>query len=165
MKTIRLLLALLTAALLATACSKAPDPAKQTSAPHVHNAPHGGILIELGDHAYQLELVRDNATGTLTAYVLDGHAENFVRITSPTFQLIAMPGGKFTPLTLHAVANPSTGETVGDTAQFVVQVDWLKTAPDFSGIFTIEIRGTKFTQVPYHLPEHPPLPPRRRQLG
>jgi hypothetical protein len=64
-----------------------------------------------------------------------------------------MPGGKFTPLTLAAVANPATNEKVGDTSQFEVQADWLKTAGSFSGIFTVEINGTKFEQVSYHLPK------------
>ena len=41
-----------------------------------------------------------------------------MRIAAPSFQLIAMPGGRFTPLVMQAVANPATGETVGDTSQF-----------------------------------------------
>ena len=156
--TIRLILTLAGVAFLATACSKSDSPAhdkksSHTHAAHVHVAPHGGTLIEIGDHAYNLELVRDNTAGKLTAYVLDGHAENFVRIAAPTLELVAMPGGKFTPLTLKAVANPGTGETVGNTSQFEVQADWLKTAADFSGIFTVEIKGTKFEQVTYHLPK------------
>jgi hypothetical protein len=85
------------------------------------------------------------------AYVFDGHADKFVRIKSPVIELIAMPGGKYTPVVLQAVANPSTGETVGDTSQFEVQADWLRTAGDFSGIFTVEIQGTIFEQVTYHL--------------
>jgi hypothetical protein len=149
-----LLLTLAATALLATACSKSHDhDKKSSSAGHVHVAPHGGTLVEIGDHVYNLELVRDNAAGKLTAYVLDGHAENFVRIAAPSFPLIAMPGGQYTPLVMKAVANASTGETVGDTSQFEVQADWLKDAPDFSGIFTIEIKGTKFEQVAYHLPK------------
>ena len=154
--------------LLSTACSKSdrPDLNQKSSAPapHVHSAPHGGTLIEIGDHAYNLELVRDSAAGTLTAYVLDGHAENFVRIASLAIELIAMPSGQYTPLTLRGVANPSTGETIGDTSQFAVQADWLKTAGGFSGIFTIEIKGTKFEQVSYRVPK-PSLAPPRRQLG
>ncbi|MSU67532.1 MAG: hypothetical protein EXS40_03010 [Opitutaceae bacterium] len=165
----RLLPILAAVALLATACSKSDHAAhdhdkKSAHSAHVHSAPHGGTLVEIGDHAYNLELVRDSAAGTLTAYVLDGHAENFVRIASLAIELIAMPSGQYTPLTLRAVANPSTGETIGDTSQFAVQADWLKTAADFSGIFTVEIKGTKFEQVPYHLPKQSP-PPRRPQLG
>jgi hypothetical protein len=83
--------------------------------------------------------------------VLDGHAENFVRLAAPTLELVAMPGGKFTPLTLKAVANPGTGEKVGDTSQFEVQADWLKTTGSFAGIFTIEIKGTVFKDVAFSL--------------
>jgi hypothetical protein len=168
--TTRLLLALVGIAFLATACSKSDsgDPHKKsapTRAVHVRTAPHGGTLIGIGDHAYNLELLRDPATGNLTAWVLDGRAENFVRIAAPTLELVAMPGGKFTPLTLKAVANSSTGEKIGDTSQFEVQADWLRTAGDFSGIFTLVIKGTKFEQVSYRLQQYSPLPPHRRQLG
>src|SRR5687768_17743467 len=120
---------------------------------HEHRAPHGGTLVELGDHAYTVELVRDDAAGRLTAYVLDGHAENFVRLKAPTIELIAMPGGTLTRVSLQAVANPATGETVGDTSQFAAQAEWLKTAADFSGIFSLEVRGTKFDQIEYTLPK------------
>ena len=135
-----------------SACGKKVDSSEGHSG-HVHTAPHGGTLVELGEHAYSLELVRDRAAGKLTAYVFDGHAEKFVRIKSPTLELIAMPDGIYTRVSLKAVANPTTGESVGDTSQFEAQADWLKTANDFAGIFTIEIRGTKFEQVAYSLPK------------
>ena len=166
--TTRLFLALVGVAFLATACSKSDSHDKKsahTHAAHVHVAPNGGTLVEIGEHAYNLELLRDPATGKLTAWVLDGHAENFVRLAAPTLELVAMPGGKFTPLTLKAVANSSTGEKIGDTSQFEVQADWLRTAGDFSGIFTLVIKGTKFEQVSYRLQQYSPLPPHRRQLG
>jgi hypothetical protein len=120
---------------------------------HAHVAPHGGTLVELGDHAFNVELLRDPATGKLTAWILDAHAENFVRIKASALELVAMPGGQFTPLTLAAVANPATGETVGDTSQFEVQADWLKTVGAFAGIVTVEIRGTKFEKVGFSLPK------------
>ena len=152
MKPLRFILgALLIAA--GPACVKKTESGAATHGGHVHKAPHGGTLVELGEHAYNLELVRDNAGGKLTAYVLDGHAENFVRIKAPTIELIAMPGGKFTPVSLKAVANTTTGETVGDTSQFEAQADWLKTADDFAGIVTVEVRGTKFEKVSYELPK------------
>jgi hypothetical protein len=144
-----------------TACSKKSEHKDYSNVPtghdhsahasHAHTAPHGGTLVEIGEHAYNLELLRDATTGKLTAWILDGHAENFVRIKTQTLELVAMPGGKFTPLTLQAVANPSTGETGGDTSQFEVQADWLKTTANFSGIFTVEIKGTKFEKVEFHL--------------
>ena len=120
-------------------------------AEHEHRAPHGGILVELGDHAYTVELVRDDTAGRLTAYVLDAHAENFIRIKAPSIELIAMPGGTLTRVSLQPVANPATGETVGDTSQFAAPAEWLKSAGEFAGIFTVDIRGTKFEQVEYTL--------------
>src|SRR5688572_15561075 len=134
MRTLVLVLGLLGMVALA-GCGKKSESAAGKSGGHAHVAPYGGTLIELGDHAYSLELVRDAAAGKLTAYVLDGHAENFVRIKAPALELIAMPGGKYTPLSLKAVANTATGETVGDTSQFEMQADWLKTVGEFAGIF------------------------------
>ena len=48
---------------------------------HVHVAPHGGQLLEVGEHGsgFNLELLL-HPDGFLKIYVLDAHAENFVRI-------------------------------------------------------------------------------------
>lgn len=119
---------------------------------HVHRAPHGGTLVEVGQHAYNIELVRDPAAGKLTAYVLDGHAENFIRIAAPSFDLVAFTGGERRPVTLRAVANSATGETVGDTSQFEGQADWLKNTGEFPGeIPAVNIRGTTFQNVALYL--------------
>lgn len=119
---------------------------------HVHRAPHGGTLIEVGQHAYNLELVHDRAAGKLTVYVLDAHAENFVRIPAPQIELIAITGGERRPLALQAVANTATGETVGNTSQFEAQADWLKSVTEFPGTVTeVEIRGTKFRNLAIYL--------------
>jgi hypothetical protein len=154
MKSTRLGLALAGIAFLATACSKSDHQVhekKSAQTEHVHVAPHGGTLVEIGEHTYNVELLHDRAAGKFTAWVLDAHAENFVRLKAPELAFVAMPGGQFTPLKLGAVANPATGETVGNTSQFEVQADWLKTAGDFAGIFTVEINGTVYKDVAYAL--------------
>lgn len=148
----KLLLSLpfLVAALFLSACSKSHDHASHGG--HAHKAPHGGTLIEIGDHAYNLELVRDTSAGKLTAYVLDGHAENFVRISAPSIELTAITGGQKHTLSLKAVANTATGETVGNTSQFEATADWLKSGNELAGtIDSLEIKGTKFNQVGIHL--------------
>lgn len=134
-------------------CGKAPDAHLPASAPgsHIHVAPHGGTLVPLGEHAYNLELVRDADTGCLSLYVLDGHAENFIRITAPTIELVAIAGGERRPLNLRAVANSATGETVGDTSQFDGQADWLKKIDSFPGeILGLDLRETKFEKVAFY---------------
>lgn len=100
---------------------------------HVHVAPHGGTLVELGDHAANLEFVRDASAGKLTAYILDGHAENFLRIPSVGFQLVAQIQGRSETVSFKPVANPATGEKVGDTSQFEAQAEWIKSTPAFEG--------------------------------
>ena len=155
MKTYRpvpLLLLVAAPVLVVAGCGRNSSPNDDSDhARHEHVAPHGGTLVEIGDHAYNVELVRDRTEGKLSAWVLDGHAEDFVRLTSPSIELVAMPGGKYTPLSLQPVANPATGETAGDTSQFEAQADWLKTAGAFAGILTVEIKGTRYEQVPYAL--------------
>ena len=133
-------------------CSKSGHNHAASGGGHVHVAPHGGTLVEIGDHAYNLELLRDPAAGKLTAWVLDGHAENFVRIAAPAIELVALTGGQRRPLSLKAVANAGTGETVGNTSQFEAQADWLKSAGELPGtIEAIEIKGTTFRNIAIHL--------------
>jgi hypothetical protein len=141
-----------------SACAKKDDHAghdHSAHAAHVHTAPHGGTLVELGEHAFNLELVRDSAAGKLTAYVLDGHAEDFVRISAPSFT-VTIAGSKQS-LTLVAVANAATGEKVGATSQFEVTADSLKNTAALAGtIDSLTIRDNAFKSVSFSLPATKP---------
>lgn len=127
-----------------------------TTAPikHEHKPPHGGTPVVLGSEIYHLELVVDAGTGRLQAYVFDGELENFIRCAVPALTIEAKVNGTTQTLVLAAVANPATGETVGDTSLFEGQADWLKTARDFDGTLkSITIRGTTFTEVNFNFPK------------
>lgn len=151
--------AALATALLCTlaACAKKDEHAghdHSAHAQHAHAAPHGGTLIELGEHAFNVELVRDAATGKLTAYLLDGHAENFVRVSAPSFEITATVAGAKQTLTLVAVANAATGEKIGATSQFEATADWLKTTAGFNGVITaLTIRDNAFKGVAFTFPQ------------
>ncbi len=146
-----LLTLVLFVAALAGGCAK-HDHEKPAAGGHVHRAPHGGVLVELGEHAYNLEFVREPETGKLSAYVLDGHAENFIRIKAVVIEVLATVGGEKRPLTFKAVANAATGETVGDTSQFDAEDAWLKTTPTFDGVIVaLDVRGAKFANVAFSL--------------
>ena len=139
-----------------TGCGKKAAPPNTGAIPahHEHHPPHSGTPVVLGNEAYHLELVLDSASGTLQVYILDGEMENFVRCADPTLEFDVMEGGRSKTLTLSAVANPATGETVGDTALFEAHADWLKTAKDFDGTLKkIAIRGTIFTDVQFNFPK------------
>jgi len=140
------------------ACSKpeqtTPTAAAAPAAKHEHHPPHGGTAVVLGREAYHLELVRDAAAGKLTAYVLDGEMENFIRVKMVSFDVVASGGAEKRALTFRAVANPATGETVGDTSQFEAQADWLKTDATFdASVPSLEIRGTIYTAVGFNFPK------------
>jgi hypothetical protein len=140
-------------ALALVGCSKAASSLAEVSAHH-HHPPHGGTPVVLGDEQFHLELVLDAPTGTLQAYVLDAEMENFVRSPAPSIEIAATVNGGERILVLSAVANPMTGETVGDTSLFQVRADWLKSAASFDAVLrSIPIRGTTFSGVRFNYPK------------
>ena len=131
-------------------CERPPAPANHVAPVHHHTAPHGGLLVEVGSHQFNLELLHDAATGTLTLYTLDAHAEHFIRTAMKAIDVTLHTGGQVRSLTLKPVANPATGETVGATSQYEAQADWLKAAGEISGIITeLDFNGVKFSGVPF----------------
>lgn len=140
------------------ACEKKPSPSApakaEAPAKHEHKPPHGGTPVVLGKEVYHLELVRDAAAGKLTLYVMDGELENFVRVAAPSVEIVATVAGKPAPLVFQPIANPATGEKLGDTSQFEANADWLKTTAAFDAVLTkIEVRGTSFAAVAFNFPK------------
>lgn len=128
---------------------------------HEHTAPHGGTLVVLGDEFAHLEIVLDPGTGELTAYVLDGEAENPVRLGQENIEIRIVapdtggeaPAGELT-LSLDAVYNILTGEKGGDTSEFAARSERLKGLEHFSAVVTaITVRGKEFKEVEFRFPE------------
>ena len=115
----------------------------------------------LGDEFAHLELVLDPEEGTLRGYVLDGEAENPVRLDQPDIEIrIAVPdaaGNAYAselPLRLSAVYNILTGEKKGDTSEFTVRSDRLKGLKQFGAVITaITVKGREFQEVGFRFPE------------
>jgi hypothetical protein len=157
MKSIRLLPILSACAIVVfTGCGKKHDshaPAAGHGQAHAHTAPHGGVLVELGAHQYNLEFVRDSAAGRLTVYALDGHAENFVRLAQPEIVIAIRRGDLGAEVALKAVANPATGEMAGDTSQFEAVAEvFTGTIPFDAVVKSVTLRGTKFDNVRVTVP-------------
>jgi Flp pilus assembly protein TadD len=135
--------------------ASAPSPSAEAAkkeAEHEHSAPHGGVLIELGEEFAHIEIVLDAATGKLTAYALDGEAEKAVRIKQNEIE-VAVENPAVT-IKLAGVANTLTGETADDTSEFSGQSERLKGATDFNGIIkTISIKGKEFKNVAFNFPK------------
>ncbi|HTO05162.1 MAG TPA: hypothetical protein VL069_15740 [Opitutus sp.] len=154
MPRLRSLLSLVTIAVAFTGCAKkSSDETAHAEHAHHHASPHGGTAVVLGDEVYQLEFVLDEPTGTMTAYVLDGHMEKFIRINVLSFEVVATVDAERRPLIFQATANEATGEIVGDTSQFTAQADWLKTTAVFDAQITeLTIRGRSFSEVTFNFP-------------
>ena len=135
----------------ATTVAEAPPAAAgDTETGHVHEAPHGGMLVELGEHFAYLELVLDAEAGSLTVYVLDAEAEQAVRITQPTIGVTFDAPERVTgqAFALAARANVLTGETVGDTSQFGVTDAALKgISVNGARISEITVKGQTFRDL------------------
>ena len=122
---------------------------------HAHTAKYGGALVEVGDHVGQMEFLLDKATGKLTVYAMDGHAENPVRMAWTEFKF-EVRVGEAAPVAVVAtpVASALTGETVGDTAQFEAVVDVLKGVDAFEVFLPpFEYRGVQLEASSFKYPE------------
>lgn len=121
---------------------------------HEHTPPHGGTPVVLGKEQFHLELVLEATNGLLQLYVLDGHMENYVRLTNVSVEVTAQAGGQSHALAFNAVATAASGETVGDTSLFEARAEWLKTTTNFDAtIKALTIRGSKFENVTFNFPK------------
>lgn len=162
--------AMIALAFSGAACSReASPPAKETPSAHAgeagqdkdghahhheHKAPHDGTVVELGEEAAHLELVLDPAAGRLRAYVLDGELENFIRVKDAALALAVRDATGERAIILAAVADPATGETVGDTSLFEASAEWLKTTPRFDAVVReVTVRGATYRDVAFKFPE------------
>lgn len=156
MKTSLLLVSL--AALVAMAGCKRNDAhnhqhAAHDHGAHVHTAPHGGVLVELGDHAYNLEFVVLPDAGRLLVYLLSGHADAFVRSSMTSIELTIVDGTETRKLVLQPLANVITGESVGNTALYAGDAEWLRRGAPFTGlVHAVFIGGARFESIPFAVP-------------
>jgi len=134
------------------AASLAETAGAAAAAAHQHRAPHGGTLVELGDEVAQVEFVLDPDAGALTAYFLDGEAEESVRLKQGSLTLHIDAQGARPAQVVELAAQPSilTGETVGDSSEFSVtaaSLIGLKSLHGDTGEIVVkghEFRGMRF---------------------
>jgi hypothetical protein len=151
----RFLLLPLVVALAMTGCQHARhDYGDYGGHGHTHEPPHGGTPVVLGYDDFHLEFVRDAEAGKLTAFVLDGHLHNFIRIRERYFEMDVAFNGQEETLTFRQVANPATGETVGDSSQFEAEADWIRTVDEFEAVIRqIDVRSNVYENVQFNFPE------------
>ena len=85
---------------------------------HATEGPHHGVLVELGNEEYHVEVVHDDATGIVTVYLLDSHAEKTVTTTA-TEAVINLKHGD-TAEQFKLAAQPEEGNPAGQTSRFTL---------------------------------------------
>lgn len=123
---------------------------------HVHEPKRGGMLVELGDHAANFEVLFETETGKLTFYAMDAHVENPVRLTASEIAISVdlRDGNPPLAISLAARENALTGETVGDTSEFVATDERLKGISAFEvTVPKVEMRGITFENVTFDYPQ------------
>lgn len=128
--------------------------ANQTKeATHEHHAPHGGTLVEFGEEFAHLEIVFDAENGWLTAYALDGEAEQSVPLAQTEIEIEVVKPQKFV-VKLEARENALTGEKKGATSEFSGQNERLKNLKEFdASVKELTIRGQQFKNVAFNFPK------------
>ena len=115
---------------------------------HVHDAPHGGTLIVLGEEHAHIELVLTPAENRVDLYALSAHAEHPVRLGHESIVVDVADEASW-ELVLKPVANTLTGETEGDTSQFSATDERLNGRKSLRGtVRRVDIRGATFENVP-----------------
>ena len=135
-------------------CSGGHDHDHPHAGPHHHEPPHGGAGVTLGDEEAHIEFLVDAEAGTVTAWFFKPHMERYLRIKAESFVVLArLPDGE-ARLTFAAVANAGTGETIGDTSQFVARADWLASVVSFDAVLPeVSIRGRVYRSVAFNYPK------------
>jgi hypothetical protein len=116
---------------------------------HHHEAPHGGHLIELGDHKYNAEVLLEGDPKQLVVYVFDAHAENAVAIDSPSITF-ALEEGE--PIVL--AAQPQEGDAEGKASKFAAAETSLTDLEALHGSVKVTIEGTEYVGELSHDHDH-----------
>jgi hypothetical protein len=143
----------LTALMLLCGCSS-DHHSSDHGALHIHQPLRGGVLMELGKHGsgYNLEILQ-NPEDQLEIFILDAHAENYVRIAQPSIELSLTDSNQ--TISLGAVADPATGETVGDSALFRAESNISSKLPLRGTLRSLKIGSKTYTDQPFEFSGKP----------
>ncbi len=98
--------------------SDAPEETHGHHHDHEHEAPHGGALLEVGDHQYHVEFVCDEDSHKFTIYVLDGEAVNGHPVEETELVITFDVDGTESEYKLAAM--PLDGEPEGQSSRFEI---------------------------------------------
>jgi len=135
-------------------CSGGHDHDHSHAGLHHHEPPHGGAGVTLGEEEAHIEFLVDTEAGTVTAWFFTPHMERYLRIKAESFEVLVKRSDGEAKLTFMGIANAGTGETVGDTSQFVAKADWLAGVESFDALLSeVSIQGRVYRGVAFNYPK------------
>ncbi|MEX2091468.1 MAG: hypothetical protein WD971_02265 [Pirellulales bacterium] len=142
-------------ALVGCSSQSAPPLAEAEHDEHAHESggPHGGAIVELGEH--HAELVHDDAAGTVTVYILDGAATKNVPVDAKEAVINITREGLGKQFNLSA--SPIEGEPEGRSSRFVSSDAELAKELDnesAAAVFVVSIDGQQHRGMVEHHHEH-----------
>jgi len=119
-----------------------------------HEPRHGGALVPLGRDQAHLEFVLEPETGLLTLHVLDGQAEEPLRLRQEmVFLKLETDEGEFA-IVLFAQESSATGERKGDSATFAARHLRLEGVQGFDAMIEgITVNRRSFRRVTFRFPD------------
>jgi len=153
-RSMSLLLMLVLVALVGCNSQSAP-PVVAEDDEHAHESggPHGGTIVELGEH--HAEVVHDDAAGTVTVYILDGAATANVPVDASEAVINVTHDGQGEQFKLAAL--PLEGEPAGHSSRFVSSDADLSEDldhEDTTAVFVITIDGQQTRGTIEHDHDH-----------
>ncbi|MCC7140171.1 MAG: hypothetical protein IT460_17250 [Planctomycetes bacterium] len=119
------------------ATSKPPPTSPADAHADEHKAPHGGELLELGEHEAHLEIVHDHKGGNMTVYVLDGELKSPISVAPPTVTIRTKDGNQEFTLTAVNPKPDGTADTWKGSHPGLVADPW-------DGRIRLTVRGKAF---------------------
>jgi hypothetical protein len=130
--------------------AEAEGQAAENGHEHAEEGPHGGHLIELGEGEHHAELTHDEATHTVTVYLLDAGGRTPVEADGPEITLQLFQDGEFVDYTLTAAQGASTFSLVDEKL-----CDTLLHADEIRGRLHVAIDGQGQTgMIDHHAHDH-----------
>jgi hypothetical protein len=133
---------------LAAGCTRptALTSGKQSPQGHDHaeKGPHGGLILEWGDHEMHAELVFDRAKKQATVYVWDHDLKKHVPIKAEAVKLTLTHESP--PVEVQLKAEPAKGDPEGKASKFVGTHDKLAEKSKFKGKVGWDTYSDKFAE-------------------
>lgn len=118
---------------------------------HPTEGPHHGHLIELGKEEYHAELTHDDATHTVTIYILDSAAKVAVPIEEKEVTLNIVVDKK--PSQFKLAATPQDGDPEGQSSRFALADEGLHESLEsekVTGRLSLSIKGKPYSGSAEH---------------